>query len=327
VFGGALVVSLALTPFVRRLAIRAGAMDRPDARKVHDAPVPRWGGLALFGAVAVSFGAFLALDPRARAALANARAPFGREILGVALACVTVVLVGLADDRWGVPAKLKFAGQLLAAGMLVMFELRIQGFRNPFGSAWVALPVWAAAAVTMLWVVSIVNAVNFMDGLDGLAAGVVAIAAATFFAVAILHEPSLKKWLDRGHLYFTAALCAAIAGAAVGFLRHNFHPATIFMGDTGSMLLGVLLAAASLMGTMKIAAVTVLVPGLILGIPLLDVTWAVVRRFRKRVRLDAPDREHLHHRLLASGLSHRQAVLAVYLFCTVLSLFAVLLSR
>lgn len=326
-FAGGLFLSLVLTPLVRRLAAAAGALDQPDPRKVHRHPTPRWGGLALFAAVWVPFGVFLVVDHRASAAIGTVRAPFFTETIGLFLASVTVTLVGLADDRWGVPSRIKLLGQLGAAALLAAFELRIQGISNPVGKSWIGFAPWLAYGVTLLWVTAIVNAVNFIDGLDGLAAGVVTIAAITFFVVAVRTEPGLAKWIDRGHLYLTAALCVTIAGAAVGFLRYNFHPASIFMGDTGSMLLGILLAGASLMGTMKTAALPVLLPGLILGIPLLDVTLAIVRRVRKHARLDAPDREHLHHLLLSSGLSHRQAVLAVYLFCTVLSLLAVLFTK
>ncbi|HEX9375057.1 MAG TPA: MraY family glycosyltransferase [Actinomycetota bacterium] len=318
VFGTAFVVSFATTPAVRWLAVRIGAVDHPSDRKVHPRPTPTMGGLAIFLAVlagmvvAHQLGAF-------RALFRTSLEPAGALVAGAVL-----VLIGVVDDVRGTAAPVKLAGQLLAAGLLVLFGVQLLYFFFP-GQGLLVLGSDLAVPLTVVWVVGMVNAVNLIDGLDGLAAGMVAIAAIAFFTY-VVQAPSSG---ESGNL--TAPLLSALAaGGALGFLPWNFHPARIFMGDSGSMLLGLLLAAATISGVgrnfvppsggdLAAFSIPVLVPLVILAVPFLDVVLAILRRMRRGRPVTHADKEHIHHRLMDFGHSHRQAVLLMYLWSTLIS--------
>ncbi len=289
-FAVALTASLALTPVVRRLALALGALDRPNERSVHSHPVPLLGGLAVFAAFAA-------------ATLVTTRGG-DAPVHGVLLGGLVIVLVGLVDDLVTLRPSAKLAGQVLAALVLPAFGVRIDHVTNPFGEGllWMGL---LAVPVTTLWVVAVVNIMNLVDGLDGLATGIGSIAALTLLVAALLQpEP----------LVLPVLLAAALAGAGIGFLPYNFHPAKIFLGDAGAMFVGYALAATSILGSLKSpAAVTLAVPVLALGLPILDTGLAIYRRWRRGTSIARADREHFHHRLLQLGLSQREAVLAMYL--------------
>lgn len=296
----ALAAAYILTPGVISLATRLGAMDAPDPRKVHKKPVPRLGGLAIYLAFTV-------------AALSTVE--MNMEMTGLLLGGTVIAIVGIIDDFKNLPAKVKLLGQIFAALLLVAFDIRIDFISDPFGDF--LYLEYLAVPATIFWVVGLTNTVNLIDGLDGLAAGVSMIASVTIALVA----------LQQGFL-LVAVLTAALAGSAMGFLHYNFNPARIFMGDTGSMFLGYMLAGISIIGAVKSAAtIALIVPILALGLPILDTAFAIIRRYRGGVPIFKPDRGHLHHRLLDLGFTQKQAVLLMYVISAVLGLSAIALTE
>ena len=294
----AAVVVVCLTPFAVRLARRIGAVDEPRARGLSDRPMPRLGGVAIFGGVLASAGLFLPLD-----------GSFGAILLGAAV----ITVVGVLDDIFELSAAVKLAGQTAAALVPVLEGVRVTDFTLPFvhrvelGDLGIPL--------TVAGIVLIMNVVNFSDGVDGLAAGVCAIAAAAFVVIAFD--------LERAN---AAVLAAIIAGAALGFLVHNFHPATVFMGDCGSNLLGLLLACVAVEGTVKTQAVLALVlPLIVLAVPFLDTTFVVLKRLKYRRPVYAADREHFHHRMDRIGFSTRRTVMYLYAWTLMLAGLAIAL--
>jgi UDP-GlcNAc:undecaprenyl-phosphate GlcNAc-1-phosphate transferase len=290
-------VSAALTPLVLRFALRRQLLDQPGERKVHVRAVPRLGGIAVSAAVATALLTLPFIDTGASGALAS----YPQHALGFGAGAVAIVLLGIFDDLRGANARLKFAVQgLVAIGMwLAGFRIEAIG-----GSLGLEAPLAALSLpITVLWIVGVVNAVNLIDGLDGLASGLSLIAAIAFFVVGV----------ERNHV-LVPLLMAAVAGALVGFLFFNFNPARIFLGDSGSLFLGFVVAVASIWTHMKgpMTATLGILPFLVLVVPLLDTTLAILRRLRRGQSPFSPDREHLHHRLMERGLSHRGAVLALY---------------
>ena len=310
-------VVLAVTPLVRRLSLKIRAIDLPSERKIHTRPTPTLGGLGmLFG---VGVGLLVAwLTPSLRPTF-----DFSSELQGAALAALAIAAVGVVDDLRTLSVPAKVAGQVLAAGILILYGVELLFFWFPTQGV-ISLGSDLAVPLTVAWVLLVVNAVNLIDGLDGLAAGIVAIAAAAFFVYAYRVPAAFGQPESPA-----AVLSAVTAGAAVGFLPYNFSPAKIIMGDTGSMLLGVLLAAATISGIGRtpqpsghdIAAfsIPVLIPVLVLAVPLVDVMLAIVRRLRRHKAVFAPDKEHIHHQLREIGHSDRQAVLLMYLWSAILA--------
>ena len=290
----ALVVVLLLTPGVGRFARILGVVDEPgDTRRVHIRPVPRLGGIALLLGIFVPALAFLPVD-----------GPYRGILLGAAVATT----IGAIDDFRGLPWWAKLGGQLAAAGVAVGFGVGVDRFTFPvIGSQ--ELPDWVGVPATVIWILAIMNMVNFLDGMDGLAAGICAIAGSTFTLIGLsLGDPN------------AALLSAIVAGACFGFLHHNFYPARIFMGDSGALLLGFLLAAVAVEGLVKTAALATLVlPLLVLAIPIIDTSFVVAKRMKYRRPLYAADRTHLHHRFLNIGFSQARAVTYMYAWCAILA--------
>ena len=309
ILAGFLVAFLA-TPFVNKLAIKCGAIDRPSERKVHRRAMPRMGGLAIF----ISFAAIVILTQEITPILK-----------GMLLGGLLIVLLGIADDVKGVSPGLKLAGQIAASLVAVYFGLTVRSLTNPFGASdMIALGI-LAIPITVLWLISVTNAVNLIDGLDGLAGGITIIALLTI-AASVWIEVSKTGSAAAGQTE-AVALALILAAAVLGFLPFNFHPARIFLGDTGSMFLGFNLAALSVMGLAKGPTfISVIIPVVILGIPLLDTTFAVVRRFLGNRPIMQPDKEHLHHRLMEIGLNHRQTVLCIYAISLVLGFSAIIMT-
>ncbi|MTV26947.1 undecaprenyl/decaprenyl-phosphate alpha-N-acetylglucosaminyl 1-phosphate transferase [Nitriliruptoraceae bacterium ZYF776] len=317
----AAVVTGVVTPLVGRFARRIGAVDVPqDPRKVHRGPVPTLGGIALLVGL-VSATAVAAVLP-GFAPLFGASSEPVALLLGAAI----IVVVGIADDLFDLPPTVKLAGQLIAALAVVLFGIQLVHFWVP-GVEVVALSRDLGVVLTVVMLVAMINAVNLIDGLDGLAAGVVGIAAVAFFVFTLRSETT-------GLAIPTAAplLAAVIAGLCVGFLVHNTHPARIFMGDTGSMLLGLLLGAAGISYVGRTTApsyadfygsVPLFIPALVLAVPFLDTAFAIGRRLIRRQPITAADRGHLHHLLLAFGHSHRRAVLVLYYWSALLAVASV----
>ncbi len=323
----AAIVAFCTTPIIRRLAVRVGALDRPGVGHNHRNAVPYLGGVGIVAAFCVGLLILLYVDhdPQDRAAM------YGILLGGVMVAVVGVIddtgafwatrLPWLADaDRRGLRPVFKLAGQTLAAVILCHYHVVIYGMQNPFRPNtpdWISFG-WAAYPLTIFWVVAISNAVNLVDGLDGLATGISSIAAATLLVVALLS----------GNMVGAALLCAVLLGACLGFLPWNFHPARIFMGDAGALFLGFALGAVSVVGPLKSATVVALsVPALAIGLPVLDTVLAIVRRWGAGTMVGARDQAHVHHRLLDLGLSHRDAVLALYVISGWLGISALAVER
>lgn len=299
----AFVLSAALTPAVKRFAMRIGAVDRPNHRKVHSQVMPRLGGLAIYLA-------FIAALPVA-GLLVHGEQP--RIIWGLLLGGTIVMLVGAWDDRFDLSPRIKLLGQIIAACVVVGFGVRVDFIMLPFGDGinigWLGIPL------TILWIVGVTNAINLIDGLDGLAAGVSAIATGTILVLAVM----------MGNI--TVVLFSSVLlGCTLGFLIFNFHPAKIFMGDSGALFLGFSLATLSVLGFKQATLVSFIVPIVILGVPLSDTFYAIVRRVLHKQPISAADKNHLHHCLLALGLSHRQTVFVIYGIAALFALSAILLS-
>jgi UDP-GlcNAc:undecaprenyl-phosphate GlcNAc-1-phosphate transferase len=295
VYGAALALGIVviLTPAVAGMARRLGAVDVPDDRRVHRIPIPRLGGLAIFFGIIVPSLAFLDLN---------------RSMRGLLVGAAVATAVGAIDDFRGLRWWEKLGGQILAGAIPPIFGIWVDHFTFPFLGVY-DLRVWLGAPLTVLWIVAVMNMVNFLDGLDGLAAGVCGIAGFTFALIALsLGKPG------------AAAFSAIVLGATLGFLRHNFFPARVFMGDSGSMLLGFSLAAVAVDGLLKTAAtVALLFPLLVLAVPILDTGFVVARRLKYRMPITTADRTHLHHRFVNIGFSQPRAVLYIYFWVATLA--------
>jgi len=282
-----------LTPAVGGMARLLGVVDEPDGRRLNRRPIPRLGGLAIFLGILVPALAFLDLTGEMRGI-----------VIGAAVACV----VGAVDDFRGLTPATKLAGQVLAAAIPTAFGVWVDHFTFPFVGA-VDVPAWVGIPLTIVWIVAVMNMVNFLDGLDGLAAGVCAIAGGSFAVLAL----SLGK-VD------AAILSAVVAGACVGFLRHNFFPARIFMGDSGALVLGYTLASVAVAGLLKTASTVVLfLPLLVLAVPIIDTSFVVAKRMKHGVPVYSADRSHLHHRFVNIGFSQRRAALTMWAWCATLA--------
>jgi len=314
----AFMVTFVTTPLVRRFAVRLGAIDQPNDRKVHANPTPTLGGLAIF--VGVLFAGVAArLMPDFEPAFTRSSAP-----IGILAGAIVIFALGAVDDLRDLPAPVKLAGQVFAAGILFLAGVKMQFVLLPNGVSY-SLSDDVSVLVTVLWIVAMINAVNLVDGLDGLAAGIVAIAASAFF----IYTLQLTQEGDFVGGSAAPLLAVMIAGVSLGFLRHNFFPARIFMGDSGSMLLGLILGAATVLGIGRappsllssstqadvfLAYFPLLIPLAVILIPFTDALLAVARRWRKKRSVFHADKEHLHHRLMDLGHGHKQAVIVMYIW-------------
>lgn len=316
----AAVVTFVSVPFVRRLSVRIGAIAPADERHVHLVPTPRGGGAAMMLGLLVAFAVAALLDDFSGVMAART------EMVGVVVAAAVIWSVGFVDDVREISPPAKLAGMVLAGSVMSLTGVSILFFRVPFFDLLFLSADWSAL-VTVLWVLGMANAINFIDGLDGLAGGIVAIASATFLLYAL--QLGNEGVLDPNN---PGALWASITlGLCVGFLPHNVHPARIFMGDGGALLLGLLMAAS----TMSVGGRTtvefsgqaffffapIFIPLVILGVPILDTLFAIARRAVKRSAVAEADKEHLHHRLMRLGHGHRRSVLILWLWTALLSAF------
>ena len=296
----AFVASILLTPLVRKLAFRIGAVDRPNYRKVHVSVMPRIGGLAIIGGFLVGY---LLLTPE------------DEHATGILIGAIIIIITGFLDDMLEITAKAKIAGQLAAAIVVVTWGgLQIEFINLPFGGiiefGYLSIPV------TILWIVGITNAINLLDGLDGLAAGVSTIALISLSVMAML----------MGDM-FVVATTAILAASSLGFLFYNFYPAKIFMGDTGALFLGFMISVLALLGFKNVTFISLVIPVIILGVPISDTFFTIVRRIRAKQPISKPDKSHLHHSLLNAGFSHRQSVLIIYAFAAMFGGGAILFSQ
>jgi UDP-GlcNAc:undecaprenyl-phosphate GlcNAc-1-phosphate transferase len=316
----AAVVTFLAVPLVRRLSIRIGAVAPPDERRVHLVPTPQGGGAAMMVGLLVAFATAAVLDEFDDVMAART------EMAGVLLAAAVIFSVGFIDDVREISPPAKVAGMVLAGSIMSLTGVSILFFRVPFVDLLYLSADWSAL-VTVLWVVGMANVVNLIDGLDGLAGGIVAIASATFLLYALqLGNEGVIDHSNPGALWACITL-----GVCVGFLPHNVHPARIFMGDGGSLLLGLLMAASTMSvggrttaefsGQAYFFFAPMFIPLVILGVPVLDTLFAIVRRAARRNTVSGADKKHLHHRLMKMGHGHRRAVLILWGWTALLSAF------
>jgi UDP-GlcNAc:undecaprenyl-phosphate GlcNAc-1-phosphate transferase len=310
--GAAAAASFLLTPLVIRFAPRLGVMDQPgDDRRVHRAPVPRSGGLAVAAAF-VGVGAVGLLANELVHFVPSLRLVRGPQVAALFVGVTVGAVLGYLDDRFQLRARWQLLGQLALAGIAVAAGILIDNMVNPLAGPSLRFDGAAAIAITTLWVVGMINSVNFVDGLDGLSTGIALIAALVLGVISLLVPPIQPA---------VAVLCALLAGSLLGFLPYNFHPARVFIGTAGVFAVGYSLAVLSVLGTAKVTVAL-----LVLGVPIIDTFWIIIRRLAARRSPFSADRGHFHHRLLDLGLTHRGAVLLIYGLCGVLAVLSLLLA-
>ena len=293
------VITLCLTPWVKRLALKANIIDHPSKRKIHKTPIPRLGGIAIF------LGCILPL---------LFILPMSNLLLGIFIGSSLILILGILDDITDLSPWVKLAGQCLIALLTFKFGVSIQLITNPFGGI---IPLhWLSLPITVLWIVGLMNAINLLDGLDGLASGVSATSAFMFIIVAI----------KTGQIE-SALISIALFGSCLAFLKYNFSPAQIFMGDAGSMFLGYMLATVSILGVLKsTATLSILIPFLILGVPISDTLFSIFRRLKNKEKLFKADTGHFHHRLLSLGFNTKQVAILGYLLTLFLGVVGLTMS-
>ena len=310
-FLSAVALSLSLTPLVRRMSLRLGTIDEPNHRRVNKAPVPRGGGIAVAVSFLVVAIAVIVLGGN-QGVVAIPRSLKPTELGALLLGGAVATLLGALDDALQLRARWQLLGQLLLALLAVGAGISVTFINNPFGPVDFDISGPYAVGFTMLWVIGMINSINFIDGLDGLSSGIALIAAATLGVISMTTSISQP---------FIGILCFALAGSLLGFLRWNSHPATIFIGTSGVMFVGYTLALLAILGTAK-----VVVALLVLGVPIIDTFWIIVRRLGTGHSPFTPDRGHIHHRLLDLGLTHGQTVLVIYALSIALAVLTFVLS-
>ena len=315
ILGGTFFISVFLTPLIRLLAFRIGAVDYPNARRINKKPMPSAGGLAIF----MSFGlATLLMMPLIMKTNWGLRTYFD-YMWPVILSAAVIVLTGLIDDVKELGPKAKMVGILLGASMIwFLTDFRLDDFKIPFGGPHLYFAPWLSFLLTVLWIISITNAVNLLDGLDGLVSGVSMISLITMGIVSYFFLP--------GHPLFLPLTIFLLVAAIAGFFPYNYHPAIIYLGDTGALFIGFMIAVLSLQGLKNATAVAVVTPMVILGVPITDTFLAIVRRKLSGQKISEADRRHLHHRLLSLGLTHRGTVLVIYGISSIFAMISLLLN-
>jgi UDP-GlcNAc:undecaprenyl-phosphate/decaprenyl-phosphate GlcNAc-1-phosphate transferase len=294
------ISSLIITPLVKKLAIKIGVTDQPNKRKVHKNPMPLMGGLAIFISFMIGFFILTPTDDRVSA-------------FSIILGSMIIIVTGILDDKFELSPRWKLAGQIIAALVVVWGGIQIDFINLPFGGQ-IQFGIFTIP-LTIIWIVGVTNAINLIDGLDGLAAGVSCIALITISGMAVL----------MGN-FFAATMGAILFVSTLGFLFYNFHPAKVFMGDTGALYLGYMISVLSLLGFKNITFISLVIPVIILGVPLSDTFFAIIRRFANKQSISAADKSHLHHCLLRLGFSHRQTVLIIYAIAAMFGLAAIIFS-
>ena len=302
-----LLISFLLTPFIKYLIQKSEIFDLPGRMKIHRRPMPTAGGLAIYAAFLISLLYMVAMQT-------DFFIEFSLQIKGFIIASLFIVILGFIDDLINLSPWLKLAGQFTAGLILYFCGFQIQFITNPFGGQ-IYVSTWLSIFLTVFWTAGLINAINLIDGLDGLAVGITSIGLIALLAISLfLHD------------IVTVFFIVALLGGCLGFLRYNFYPAKIFMGNTGSMFLGLALASISILGFHKVStSVTFLVPIVALGFPIFDTIFAVIRRWLKKTSIFKADKKHLHHRLLSMGLNQVQVVLFLYFLSAYLGIMSFLL--
>jgi UDP-GlcNAc:undecaprenyl-phosphate/decaprenyl-phosphate GlcNAc-1-phosphate transferase len=312
VFAAAALLAAILTPLIRRVVLRHRIVDRPNSRRVNTRPIPRAGGLAIAAAFLIVAGGFVLLNERAGWVPTPLNLGSG-DLLALFLGGAAAAALGGIDDLFNLRARWQLAGQIGLALFAVALGIGIVVINNPFGTGVIRFSEPFSVGFTVFWIVGMMNSINWIDGLDGLSTGIALIACVTLGLISLTTKISQP---------LIAVLCFALAGALAGFLRWNFHPAKIFSGTSGVQFVGYTLAVLSILGSAKVAVAL-----LVLGVPIIDTFWIIVGRVSRGVSPFAPDRSHIHHRLLDLGLSHRNTVLVIYGICAALGVLALLVSE
>jgi UDP-GlcNAc:undecaprenyl-phosphate GlcNAc-1-phosphate transferase len=307
----AAVIAYLVTPAIKDFVRRRGIVDRPDPRRVNRRTLPRGGGVAVVLAF-LGVGGVIVVLGDAIPGVPPAGSIASGPLLGLFVGGAVAAAIGAMDDLLDLRARWQFAGQLAVAAIAVAFGIVVGYVNNPFAAAPFLFPGLLGIAFTVLWIVGMINSINFIDGLDGLSSGISLIAAVTLGILSLTPAVGLP---------LVAILCFVLAGALLGFLRWNFHPAIVFQGTAGVMFLGYTLAVLSIIGTTKVAVAL-----LVLGVPIIDSFWVIVRRIARGRSPFSPDRGHIHHRLLDLGLSHRNTVLLIYGICATLGVMSLVVS-
>ena len=312
---GAFLLSLVFTPLVRFMAFRVGAVDKPNARRINKVPMPSSGGLAIFLSFLISTLIFMPMVLED----VSWKQSYFNYILPVVVGGMIVTVVGFIDDIYELKPRTKMLGIILGAVIIWAFtDFRFDSFKIPFGGPLLEFNPILTFILTVVWIISITNAINLIDGLDGLVSGVSIISLLTMAVVSYFFLPQTD-------LYLTLTIMVLIAAIA-GFFPYNYNPAIIYLGDTGALFIGFMIGVLSLQGLKNSTAVAVVTPVIILGVPILDTTVAIIRRKLSGRPISEADKMHLHHRLLAMGFTHRGAVLVVYGIAILFSLIALLLN-
>lgn len=303
----ALIIAYATTPLAIRLAFKIGALDIPrDSRRMHKKPTPRIGGVAIVYGFLISVFCFADFVVDGQLNL---------SLIGILLGSLGIAVLGFLDDLKSKPAILKFGIQIIAATIPVLCGVRVIAITNPFTDMMFKIPEWISYGGSILWIVAVTNAVNLIDGLDGLAAGVSSIASVALLAILLMQHNVNSTMM---------ILTASLAGACFGFLPFNFNPAKTFMGDVGATFLGFILGCVSIQGPFK-TYVSFIIPFLIIGLPIFDTAFAILRRLAKGQGIMTPDRGHMHHRLIDNGFSHKTTVIILYVLSAALAISAIVL--
>ena len=298
------ICSILFTPVIKKLAFKIGATDKPNERKVHQKIMPRLGGLAIY--ISFVIGVFIAQPD----------SPYPNTLSAIMLGSFIIIVTGVLDDLYELSAKVKLLGQLLATVIVVFWGgVQVEFINLPFSNGVLEFG-FLSIPITILWIVGITNAINLIDGLDGLAAGVSSIALITISIMAILIPNP-----------FVVIMGSILLASTLGFLIFNFNPAKIFMGDTGALFLGFMIAVLSLLGFKNVTMISLVIPIIILGVPISDTIYAILRRIVNKKPISAPDKSHLHHCLLGLGFSHRQTVLIIYAMAAFFGLVAIIVSQ
>ncbi|MGR4072234.1 glycosyltransferase family 4 protein [Streptococcus parasuis] len=310
-----IVMAVVLTPLVRFLALRIGAVDNPNARRINKVPMPSAGGLAIFISFAIASLVFLPLIVTRVHISSN----YFEYVFPIVAAGAVIILTGLIDDVRELAPLPKLLGIVFAALIIWFFtDFHFDSFKIPFGGPLLVFPTWLAFCLTVLWIVAITNAINLIDGLDGLVAGVSIISLLTMGIVSYF-------FLYDSNIFLSLTIFVLVAAIA-GFLPYNYHPAIIYLGDTGALFIGFMIGVFSLQGLKNSTAVAVVTPIIILGVPITDTVVAIIRRKLSGQKIYEADRMHLHHRLLSLGLTHRGTVLVIYAISFIFSLTSLLLN-
>lgn len=324
----AFIGTVVFTPVSILLAKKFDVMDYPRARKVHSKPLPRWGGIGIYCGFFLSIFLLCKFNASFQQLLSFDYKSINlfKQLSGIIFGGTLVFILGLIDDKKPVKALTKLLTQIIAAYIAMDYGVRIYGLTLPFFDSFHNMPLILGQIVTILWLTGFMNTINLADGLDGLATGIGAIASATFFIVALLQIAGSDVFLAK-QLTLSAVMAITLTGACLGFLVWNFYPAKLFMGDSGALFIGFILATTSVIGTLKTTAMlSMFIPITVVALPILDVALSMFRRLRKGMGLMEPDKEHIHHRLLSFGWSQREVVLLMYVITLLLSIGSILLT-